>query len=779
MNKYNPADLVSTLDYIKRRFGTDVFTKHGQVPALFSDLAPNLKGERTMLERMSRLGILEDFVYTSNSDKVTKQQMITKSMAVLTQSEFIQPHIAATYLNALISVFEWNIEVDVPGEDLTGDTNLGSQTATASEQAQLYTPRNSSYTPSSSKVRIKNSKKHYGWWSALVVAVIILIVIIRSCSNDDNSRTQTTDQNTASQSAIQQNNNSSNNGATSEVEKLTTIETGVEVEDNNSYSKANPVLLNDRYSGALSDSYSNEQDWYKFTLEQSGVVNVVFYTKSQTSSSAYWDISVRSGSSPDTDEWQTFVKGDATETSSGSLFLNAGTYYFEVESSERHSADTYSFVIEYSETVSIAIDPIEDNALNIEAIGDVEDSIESLTIDSFSGSVSDDGQKNDHSFTPTVSGTYRFEFTDIADGVDFRLWICNSNGDSIKSDYDMDSGDGITISLDAGSTYIIRVGQYRSYGSYTLIIGEQKLTIDISNLTKISDSVQYVDQENNYLFSPSVSGTYRFEFANVPDGTDLRLYIFNSGWETIKSDYDMDSGDGLTVSLEAGKSYYIRTKQYRNVGSYSLTIGKQKDIVDVTSYTMLSDSIQYTDQRNSYKFMASVTGTYRFEFTNVPEGTDLRLYVYNSGWETIKSDYDMDSGDGLTVSLNEGQEVYITVAQYRSTGLYSLILGGAKTTVDIVEADQVSDSVQYTEQRNVYLFEAKSDGKHTFTFSDVPDGVDYRMQIYNSGWESIKSDYDMDSGDELSVELTQGQRIYVCVSQYRGTGVYSIVITKG
>jgi len=428
--------------------------------------------------------------------------------------------------------------------------------------------------------------------------------------------------------------------------------------------------------------------------------------------------------------------------------------------------------------VKKSVEPITNSPINVEAIIDVENVVSALTISNFSGSVSSDGQKNDHSFSPAVSGVYRFEFTDIADGVDFRLWICKSNGDTIKSDYDMDSGDGITISLDAGSNYIIRVGQYRNYGSYNLIIGEQKPTVDISNFTKVSDSIQYTDQENNYLISPSVSGTYRFEFSDVPDGTDLKLYVCNSGWETIKSDYDMDNGDGLTVTLEAGKNYYIKTKQYRRLGSYSLKIGKQKEIVDVTSHTILSDSIQYTEQRNNYRLVTEVAGTYRFEFANVPDGTDFKLYVFNSGWETIKSDYDMDNGDGLTISLSEGKEIYITVVQYRSLGSYSLVLGTPKPTVDISDVDQISDSVQYTDQRNVYLYEAKNDGNYSFTFSNVLDGVDYKMQILNSGWELIKSDYDMDSGDGLNVSLTQGQKIYVCVNQYRGTGEYSMMVSQ-
>ena len=65
-------------------------------------------------------------------------------------------------------------------------------------------------------------------------------------------------------------------------------------------------------------------------------------------------------------------------------------------------------------------------------------------------------------------------------------------------------------------------------------------------------------------------GTHRFEFSDVPNGTDLRLRIYNSGWEEMKSDYDLDNGEGLTVSFAAGESYYIRVEQYREIGSYTM-----------------------------------------------------------------------------------------------------------------------------------------------------------------------------------------------------------------
>lgn len=127
MSEYNPDDLISTLVYIKNRFGQEAFTKHGRVSALISDLAPGLGNARSMIERMSRLGILEEFVSGSDADKAAKNQFISRAMTLLIDSEYIRPAIAVTYLNTLSHVFEWNIQIEVPRESSAGKMKFDSE----------------------------------------------------------------------------------------------------------------------------------------------------------------------------------------------------------------------------------------------------------------------------------------------------------------------------------------------------------------------------------------------------------------------------------------------------------------------------------------------------------------------------------------------------------------------------------------------------------------------------------------------------------------------------
>ncbi|MDE5802458.1 MAG: hypothetical protein K2I22_06020 [Lachnospiraceae bacterium] len=426
----------------------------------------------------------------------------------------------------------------------------------------------------------------------------------------------------------------------------------------------------------------------------------------------------------------------------------------------------------------LKIDPIMSNAYNAVAIEDSPFEIQPNEIIKFSGEVSSDGQSIDYEYIPSLSGIYRFEFSNVPNGTDLRLRIYNSGWEEMKSDYDLDNGDGLTENLTAGETYYIRVEQYRGCGVYTLNVGQKKETVDITNFTAVSDSIQYTNQENDYLYVAGNGGTYRFEFSNVPNGTDLRLRIYNSGWEEMKSDYDLDNGDGLTVSFAAGETYYIRVEQYREIGPYTLNIGPKKGIVDLTNYTSISDSIQYTAQTNDYSYVAGNDGTYRFEFSNVPNGTDLRLKIYNSGWEEMKSDYDLDNGDGLTVSFVAGETYYIRVEQYREYGSYTLNIGQKKEIVDITNNTAVFDSIQYTDQENDYLFTAKSEGTYIFIFSNVSAGNSFRLGVFNSGWEQLKSDYNLGNDRGVEVSLSAGESYFIRVTQYDGSGNYILTAER-
>lgn len=428
--------------------------------------------------------------------------------------------------------------------------------------------------------------------------------------------------------------------------------------------------------------------------------------------------------------------------------------------------------------IGVKVAPISSAPLSVQAIDPINNSIGETEILQINDSIFENNSYNDYPFSPAVSGTYRFEFSNVPDGTDFTLYILNSAGERKEYASYCDNGSGITTSLSSKKNYTIRVAQQCETGSYTLNIGQQKKTSDISSYTAVSDSIQYTDQKNNYSFSPQSDGLYRFEFSDVPDGTDYELYVYNSGWEELERVIDVDNNGGISINLSSKKTYYISVVQYRSTGSYTLNIGHKKSLVTATGYTAISDSIQYTDQENDYAFIPSVSGTHRFEFSNVPNGTDLRLIIYNSGWEEKARIYDADNGDGITISLTKGKTYYIRVKHYRGNGAYTLNIGHKKAIANLSESAYDSDSIQYTDQENDYCFIPSVNAEYKFSFIHVPDGTDFNLLVFNSGWEEIKRGYDMDNEGELSVQLSAGETYYVRVAYYRGTGSYGIKVSR-
>ena len=114
MNKYNPNDLYSTLEYIKNRFGLCIFADQERITAIFRDLAPEQKNELGMLERLSRSGILKDFVLYTGRSRQEQRRIISKAKTQLIQQLYIMPDVADSYLSIIASVFEWDIGVSTP-----------------------------------------------------------------------------------------------------------------------------------------------------------------------------------------------------------------------------------------------------------------------------------------------------------------------------------------------------------------------------------------------------------------------------------------------------------------------------------------------------------------------------------------------------------------------------------------------------------------------------------------------------------------------------------------
>lgn len=201
MGAYDSKDIMSVLVYIRHTYGLEAFAKRGQLAALISDLAPALNNERKLIDRMDKLGILEEFALETDSSDFVKKRLITKSIELLNKNEYIQREIAVEYSITVAKALGWGPKainvfsnqlnkgndstLPPSNKDITGaSVTLTKQPHTTT--AQLPTrdklsdiPKTVSYDTTTTQTYlptitgpIKDKIKHPGW---MILSCILLI----------------------------------------------------------------------------------------------------------------------------------------------------------------------------------------------------------------------------------------------------------------------------------------------------------------------------------------------------------------------------------------------------------------------------------------------------------------------------------------------------------------------------------------------------------------------------------------------------------------------------
>ena len=343
----------------------------------------------------------------------------------------------------------------------------------------------------------------------------------------------------------------------------------------------------------------------------------------------------------------------------------------------RWGSDTTAFICEWDELISTdesassSIDSTP-SAMSIEPIEEKGISLDKIDIQQISDKITEEKESKKYEFTTGEAGTYRLEFSDVPQNVWFKLYLYNASMEQLSYESG-DNGDGITADLEAGTKYYFVVEQGYNTGSYTLNIGPQKPTIDISTYTSVDDSIQFTNQRNIYFFTSTEAGTYRFELSDVPQNIWFKLYLYNASMEQLSYE-SCYNGDGITADLDANTEYYFVVEQGYNTGSYTLNIGSQRPAIDISTYKSVDDSTQFTNQRNIYSFTSSVAGSYRFELSNISQDAWFKFYLYNSSMEQLEYGSG-DNGDGITADLDANKKYYFVVEQGGNIGSYTLNYG--------------------------------------------------------------------------------------------------------
>lgn len=224
-----------------------------------------------------------------------------------------------------------------------------------------------------------------------------------------------------------------------------------------------------------------------------------------------------------------------------------------------------------------------------------------------------------------------------------------------------------------------------------------------------------------------------------------------------------------------------------NVSPIKNTIKSVDNIID-KSLEVNPISIQYYEgnittngQIDTYKFIPSLNGCYRFEATDMLSGIKIKIKILNqSGKEIESTSNGIENNNGLTINNMIANETYtIQIEQYDGYSTYKILIGMQKDTVNIDNGiTQIVDSIQYKDQKNIYKFTPLLSGCYRFELDEMISGTKVNISIFNPGGKIMEETSNgIFNGSGLTIYNMVPMETYtIVITQYTSNTNYKLLI---
>jgi hypothetical protein len=275
-------------------------------------------------------------------------------------------------------------------------------------------------------------------------------------------------------------------------------------------------------------------------------------------------------------------------------------------------------------------------------------------------------------------------------------------------------------------------------------------------------------------------GQYRFELDEMMAGMAVSIGVYAEKGNTINADGYSTSGEGITTAgLKAGQALDIRVQQKSGFGTYQLKVGTAKEKRDVTGYTVISDSTEFTGQKNHYTFVMPGDGICRMELAEMMANAAVAIEVKDRLGNRVNADGYCTSGEGLTLtSLKAGETYDVIISQSSGYSGYELRIGPPKPVVALTGNIMLEDSIQYTDQQNVYTIAAQGD-RLRLTLSEIPGSGAVALDVRDRLGNRLNADGYMQNGEKLEAQLPgDGSKVTIYVAGRQGRFRYRLNVEQ-
>lgn len=322
-----------------------------------------------------------------------------------------------------------------------------------------------------------------------------------------------------------------------------------ETENNNDFASADNVSVNSVVNGSLMDG--SDIDWFKFTINSAGTVNISFSRDYIGSGGTYWMMYIYDANATELANYS--FNGDRMSDTRGKIGLPAGTYYIKVDDYNFSDLD-YSFVVNYTKA-----DNWETEVNNSLGTADIIEANMTKY-----GSLMSGTDVDWYKFIVNKAGTItlRFSHDYVDSGMQYwKMQLYNSNGEEQESfNYYGDTTQDDTVLHLTTGIYYLKVQDYNysevNYG----------ITIINPNASDTIKPTGSISTTNNISSSQTVT-------LKLSDNKGIAGYYWGTSSSYGNNSYTATSSGNVTKTVSAPGTYYFTVKDTSgNVSStYSVT----------------------------------------------------------------------------------------------------------------------------------------------------------------------------------------------------------------
>jgi hypothetical protein len=443
---------------------------------------------------------------------------------------------------------------------------------------------------------------------------------------------------------------------------------------------------------------TDTEQWFKFNVTTTGsqYIHVAFGTLS-SSQGLYVQVYDSSGVAV---ESEARLYGSSFNIS---LSVEEGEYYINVRRYNSYNG-TYQIAFNKSSTapslkVDLPTDGVTELTENIWTDGEL---VASSSEQWFKFTANASTQYIHAGFDGTLSPVY---------GVNVQVY--DTSGVPVGSEarlYYVTSSNSISRTETSGQEFYIRVRPYNSYtGTYQIAFNKSS-TAPVVMITLPSSATQLTENiwadgnftassgEQWFKFTATATSTQSIHvsFGTLNPNNGVNVHMFNSSGAAVDKEANLNgSGNNSTNarSVTNGQEYYIRVRPASSIGTYYILFNKS----NVTMVKLPSEATQLTENtwaegnftslnpEQWFKFTATATGLQYihagFDGTlSLGNGVNVLMYTSNGVMVGNQTNLHGSFFPYTSRSVTSGQEYYIKVWPYNSTGTYRIAVATTSVT---------------------------------------------------------------------------------------------------